>query len=339
MAHNISFSDEEYQKAAEKWRQQLLLLPMLSCKDSLRFMTGIPGIRNKEHVGTAKSNAQFGPYKADKNSSSTTEVKYRELETFFGNVCEDFEPNSVVTMLLGQNASFLGEGQKTAPSAKLVIASVLKSLGESLHNVLFTAKRNAEGDTSADLFNGFITIADAEVEAGNIADGKGNLFKITTGFSEADALDVAKSIERKAHPVLRATEKFLYCSPEFADAYNDAYMLTHGGIVYNKKFEQAVVEGSNNKTTLAPLTCLAGSSKFFLAPKSNMLYGYDSLSDQERIQVDRFKPFMLTLSAAMFFGVQFYSIDPRMLLMVDVTKPPCFPVSAAGCTIFRRARS
>lgn len=320
MAHNISFSDEEYQKAAEKWRQQLLLLPMLSCKDSLRFMTGIPGIRNKEHVGTAKSNAQFGPYKADKNSSSTTEVKYRELETFFGNVCEDFEPNSVVTMLLGQNASFLGEGQKTAPSAKLVIASVLKSLGESLHNVLFTAKRNAEGGTSADLFNGFITIADAEVEAGNIADGKGNLFKITTGFSEADALDVAKSIERKAHPVLRATEKFLYCSPEFADAYNDAYMLTHGGIVYNKKFEQAVVEGSNNKTTLAPLTCLAGSSKFFLAPKSNMLYGYDSLSDQERIQVDRFKPFMLTLSAAMFFGVQFYSIDPRMLLMVDVTK-------------------
>lgn len=320
MAHNISFSDEEYQKAAEKWRQQLLLLPMLSCKDSLRFMTGIPGIRNKEHVGTAKSNAQFGPYKADKNSSSTTEVKYRELETFFGNVCEDFEPNSVVTMLLGQNASFLGEGQKTAPSAKLVIASVLKSLGESLHNVLFTAKRNAEGDTSADLFNGFITIADAEVEAGNIADGKGNLFKITTGFSEADALDVAKSIERKAHPVLRDTEKFLYCSPEFADAYNDAYMLTHGGIVYNKKFEQAVVEGSNNKTTLAPLTCLAGSSKFFLAPKSNMLYGYDSLSDQERIQVDRFKPFMLTLSAAMFFGVQFYSIDPRMLLMVDVTK-------------------
>lgn len=320
MAHNISFSDEEYQKAAETWRQQLLLLPMLSCKDSLRFMTGIPGIRNKEHVGTAKSNAQFGPYKADKNSSSTTEVKYRELETFFGNVCEDFEPNSVVTLLLGQNASFLGEGQKTAPSAKLVIASVLKSLGESLHNVLFTAKRNAEGDTSADLFNGFITIADAEVEAGNIADGKGNLFKITTGFSEADALDVAKSIERKAHPVLRATEKFLYCSPEFADAYNDAYMLTHGGIVYNKKFEQAVVEGSNNKTTLAPLTCLAGSSKFFLAPKSNMLYGYDSLSDQERIQVDRFKPFMLTLSAAMFFGVQFYSIDPRMLLMVDVTK-------------------
>ena len=320
MAHNISFSDEEYQKAAEKWRQQLLLLRMLSCKDSLRFMTGIPGIRNKEHVGTAKSNAQFGPYKADKNSSSTTEVKYRELETFFGNVCEDFEPNSVVTMLLGQNASFLGEGQKTAPSAKLVIASVLKSLGESLHNVLFTAKRNAEGDTSADLFNGFITIADAEVTAENISEAKGNLLKITTGFSEADALDVAKSIERKAHPVLRATEKFLYCSPEFADAYNDAYMLTHGGIVYNKKFEQAVVEGSNNKTTLAPLTCLAGSSKFFLAPKSNMLYGYDSLSDQERIQVDRFKPFMLTLSAAMFFGVQFYSIDPRMLLMVDVTK-------------------
>ncbi|WP_298663912.1 hypothetical protein [uncultured Barnesiella sp.] len=283
-------------------------------------MTGIPGVRGKLHVGTAASNAQFGPYKASKSSSSATEVKYRELETFFGNACEDFEPNSVITTLLGEGASFLGEGQKVAPSAKLVIATVAKSLGEALHNALFTAKRNESGDTTADLFNGFTTIADAEVEAGNISTEKGNLLKIPTGFSEADALDVAKSIERKAHPVLRATEKFLYCSPEFADAYNDAYMLTHGGIVYNKKFEQTIVEGSNNKTTLAPLTCLSGSSKFFLAPKSNMLYGYDNMSDAENIQVDRFKPWFLTLSAAMFFGVQFYSIDPRMLLMVDATQ-------------------
>lgn len=98
-------------------------------------------------------------------------------------------------------------------------------------------KEMRKGIPLPDLFNGFITIADAEVTAENISEAKGNLLKITTGFSEADALDVAKSIERKAHPVLRATEKFLYCSPEFADAYNDAYMLTHGGIVYNKKFE------------------------------------------------------------------------------------------------------
>ncbi|WP_281694247.1 hypothetical protein [Barnesiella viscericola] len=320
MAHTISFSDEDYKKAAEKWKKELLLIPMMAAKDSLRFMTGIPGVRGKLHVGTAASNAQFGPYKASKSSSSATEVKYRELETFFGNACEDFEPNSVITTLLGEGASFLGEGQKVAPSAKLVIATVAKSLGEALHNALFTAKRNESGDTTADLFNGFTTIADAEVEAGNISTEKGNLLKIPTGFSEADAIDVAKSIERKAHPVLRATEKFLYCSPEFADAYNDAYMLTHGGIVYNKKFEQTIVEGSNNKTTLAPLTCLSGSSKFFLAQKSNMLYGYDNMSDAENIQVDRFKPWFLTLSAAMFFGVQFYSIDPRMLLMVDATQ-------------------
>ncbi|WP_346700904.1 hypothetical protein [Barnesiella sp. An22] len=319
MAHTISFSDEEYKKAAEKWRKELLLIPMMAAKDSLRFMTGIPGVRGKLHVGTAASNAQFGPYKASKSSSTTTDVKYRELETFFGNACEDFEPNSVITTLLGEGASFLGDGQKVAPSAKLVLATVAKSLGEALHNALFTARRNEEGDTTADLFNGFTTIADAEVTAGNISAAKGNLLKITTGFSEADALDVAKTIERKAHPALRAAKKFLYCSPEFADAYNDAYMLSHGGIVYNKQFEQAYVEGSSNRTTLAPLPCLAGSNKFFLAPQSNMLYGYDNMSDVENIQVDRFKPWFLTLSAAMFFGVQFYSIDPRMLLMVDVS--------------------
>ena len=175
MAHTISFSDEDYKKAAEKWKKELLLIPMMAAKDSLRFMTGIPGVRGKLHVGTAASNAQFGPYKASKSSSSATEVKYRELETFFGNACEDFEPNSVITTLLGEGASFLGEGQKVAPSAKLVIATVAKSLGEALHNALFTAKRNESGDTTADLFNGFTTIADAEVEAGNISTEKGNL--------------------------------------------------------------------------------------------------------------------------------------------------------------------
>ena len=42
------------------------------------------------------------------------------------------------------------------------------------------------------------------------------------------------------------------------------------------------------------------------------------MSDVERIQVDRFSPWVLTFSAAMFFGVQFRSIDKRMLKVIKL---------------------
>ena len=49
-----------------------------------------------------------------------------------------------------------------------------------------------------------------------------------------------------------------------------------------------------------------------------MLYGYDNMSDLEKIVVKDYEPFVLTLAAAMFFGVQFRSIDKRFLKVVKL---------------------
>lgn len=316
--HTITFSDDDYRKAAEKWKRELLLMPLMACGDTLKFMTGMPGVRNALHLGTAESKAQFAPYRSDRKSANTTDVKFRRLETFFGNACEDFEPNAYITTLLGENAAFLGDGQAQSPSAKLVLACVAKSLGAHLNDALFTAKRKDDGDTTADLFNGWGTIADTEIAAGNISAENGNLLVLDDVIDSTNAVDVAKMIERKADPHLRKLDKFLFCDPAFADAYNDNYLLTHSGISYNTKFNQAFVEGSNNKTTIVPLDCLAGTDKYFLAPKSNMLYGYDSMSDVEKIVVERYSPWVLTFAAAMFFGTEFHSIDKRFLQVVKL---------------------
>ena len=316
--HQIEFSDADYKKAAEKWQKQLLLMPIVSCGETLKYMTGMPGVRTATHLGSYESNAQFAPYKASRKSANTTKIDFRTLEPFFGNVCEDFEPNQYIQTLLGQSADFLGDGQKQAPSAKLVLAAVAKALGGKLNEVLFTAKRNAEGDTSADLFNGWLTIASEEITAGNISVAKGNLFELGEKIDNSNAVDLLKEIERSCHPILRNTEKFLFCAPEVADAYNDNYLLTHSGINYNTKFNQSFLEGSNNKTTIVPLSNLAGSDKMIVSPKSNMIYGYDNMSDVEKIQVDRFAPWVLTFSAAMFFGTQFRTIDQRFLKIVTL---------------------
>lgn len=316
--HQIAFSDQDYKKAAEKWQKELLLLPLMAAQDTLKFMTPMGGIRTKVHLGAAESSAQFAPYKRDRKSAGTTNIDWRELEPQFGNVCEDFEPNSVIQTLLGANAAFLGDGQKQAPSAKLVLACVAKSLGAHLEDAIFTASRNANGNTTKDLFNGFSTIADAEITNNKISADLGNLMTLTETIDETNAVDIAKDIVYSLDPHLRKQKTFLYCSQDFADKYNEGYLLTHSGIIYNEQFEQSFVEGSNRRMTLCPLPCLDGTDKFFVAPKENMIYGYDNMSDVERIQVDRFSPWVLTFSAAMFFGVQFRSIDKRMLKVIKL---------------------
>ena len=316
--HKIQFSDADYKKAAEVWQKQLLLMPIIACSDTLKYMTGLPGIRTATHLGSVQSQAQFAPYKASRKSANTTEIIFRTIEPYFGNVSEDFEPNQYIQTLLGLSADFLGDGQKQAPSAKLVLGSVAKALGGSLNDALFTAKRNADGDTTADLFNGWLTIAEDEIEKGNISQAKGNLFTLGETIDASNAVDLLKEVERSCHTILRNTEKFLFCAPEVADAYNDNYLLTHSGINYNTKFEQPYLEGSNHKTTIVPLSNLSGSKKMILTPKMNMVYGYDNMSDVEKISVDRFSPWILTFSAAMFFGTQFRTIDQRFLKIVEL---------------------
>lgn len=316
--HTINIPMEEYQEAARIYKQELLLLPLFSAQDSLKFMTGIPGVRYSVAVGTAESNAQFAPYKASRKSAGTTDIIYRDLKTYFGNVVEEFEPNSVIQLLLGRGAAFIGDGQRSAPSAKLVLATVMKSLGHNLEAVLFTAERDATGDTSADLFDGWGTIADAEIADGNISVAKGNLMELEEEITDVNAVDVAKEILFGLDSRLRKQDCFLYCSQKFADQYNEAYQSTHTGLIYNDQYDQAYVEGSNHKLTLAPIPCLDDTDKFFVAPKENMLYGYDNMSDIEKIVVKDYAPFILTLAAAMFFGCQFYSIDKRMLKVIKL---------------------
>lgn len=318
--HTIQFSDQDYMKAAEKWEKQLLLMPLFAAQDTLKYMKGVPGVRNAVHMGSAESSAQFAPYKARRSSAGTTDIIYRELRTYFGNVVEYFEPNAYIATLLGEGASFLGEGQAQAPSAKLVLAAVMKSLGHHLEAELFKAVRNENGDTTHDLFDGWGTIVNKEIEDKKISTDLGNLMQLDEEITDVNACDIAKQILFSLDPHLRAQKLFLYCSQKFADQYNEAYLANHNGIVYNTQYNQPYVEGSGNRLTLAPLPCLENTDMFFVSSRDNMLYGYDNMSDVERIVVKDYEPFVLTLAAAMFFGVNFRSIDKRMLKVVKLAQ-------------------
>ncbi len=317
MAGKLSFTLEDYQTAAIQWRKDLLMLPIIGCQDTLQYMTGRPGIRYKENVGTLNADAQFAPYKASRSNDVNLQIDFRTLETYFGNVVAKFEPNTAISTLLGTGAT-MGDGQMTTPTALHVLAQIAKGLSEHLNDAIWNGKRNASGDTTADLFDGFDTITEKEIADGTVSAANGNYMKLTEAVTTANAVDVAKEILFSLDPRLRAQDLFMFCSQDFADKYNEAYLLTHGGIAYNTQYAQGAVEGSNGRLHLVPLYNKADSKFIHVCPKSNMLVGYDQMGDVESVMVKEYEPFILTYIATMFFGVQFESIDKRRFKAIEL---------------------
>ena len=315
---NITPSLEQFQEAATQWRSQLLMQPIIECQDTIQHMTPRPGIRYKENVGTIYGDAQFAPYKPSRSSDFNLNVVYRTLETYMGSVHCKFEPNSAASTILGYMAATKGDGQMQAPTALHVLTLIAKSLSGNLNDAIWSGVRNANGDTTHDLFDGFDTITLAEIAAGAISAEQKNYMKLTEEITTANALDIAKEILYSLDPRLRAQDLNMYCSQDFADKYNEAMLLTHGGINYYTQFGQDCVEGSNGKLHIIPLFNKADSKFIHVTPKSNMLVGYDQMGDIESVMVKEYEPFILSYIATMFFGVQFESIDYRKLKVIEL---------------------
>lgn len=318
MAGKLTFTLQQYQEAATIYRKDLLMLPIIGIQESLQYMTGRPGIRYKEEVASISGDAQFAPYKPSRSQDFNLNLDFRTLETYFGSVVAKFEPNSAISTLLGTGAT-KGDGQMTTPTALHVLALIAKGLAEHLNDALWNGKRNAAGDTTADLFDGFDTITENEIAAGAIAADLGNYMKIDEAITSASAVDIAKSILFSLDPRLRKEELYMFCSQDFADKYNEGYLMTHGGIAYNTQYDQTSVEGSNGRLKLVPLYNKMDSKYIHVCPKSNMLVGFDQMGDVENIMVKEYEPFILSYIATMFFGVQFESIDKRRFKAIELT--------------------
>ena len=321
MAGQFSFTLQDYQAAAIKYRKELLMLPIIGCDKTLKYMTGRPGIRYKEAVGTLTGDAQFAPYKPNRSHDFDLTLDHRILETYFGNVVENFEPNSAVSTVLGAIGATKGDGQKSAPTAKHVLALIARRLSHNLNAAIWKAVRNANGDTSKDLFDGFDTITAAEITAGKIAAANGNYIKLNEEITTSNAVDVFKSIMWSLDEILRDQKLYIYCSQDLLDKYNEDYKMTTGAIPYNFQYEQVAVEGSGGNLIFCPLSNKVGSKFIHISDKANMLVGYDQMSDVESIEVERFAPFVLSYIATIFFGVQFESIDKSRLMVVEQADP------------------
>ena len=117
---------------------------------------------------------------------------------------------------------------------------MIESFGEDVIFSMFHGERSEAGTTPATAFNGFYTIYDMLVTAGEIAEAKGNLH--TTGAFKAPvagdsvAYDKLVAFVRAGHPLLRRGEVNLMASSDLIIKARDAFRNK------TKNFEYATTE-------------------------------------------------------------------------------------------------
>lgn len=308
---------EDYKKTCIKWDPVLQQLPIRAAADVLKFFQMVRGLRGKRRFGAISGKSQFAPFKKNRSSEASVDIDYREIETFHGNVIETFSPVDYIDLPLGYDDPVITEAIKKAGSTLLVLAQIVKARGQHIAQTAITGKRNPEGDTTLDLCDGLLTIADQEVEAGTISEAKGNLFVVKDAVTNANACDIAKEIVFSMNPFLRRENNVMLCSTDFADKYNESYLLSHNGISYNTQYDQPYVEGSAKKLTLVGLPEFDGTNKAIVTQTSNLLAGIYNQGDDTAADIMREGHYDLSMASDMWLGFQFRTIDPRRLRIID----------------------
>lgn len=315
----VVITPEALSKSAAQYRREILMMPVFALNEFLQHVSLRTGIRYSETVGQMSGSMELGPYSETRIEDDDVKIVGRTLYTYLGSVVKKFSPNSVYQSIYG-NAITKGEGLKNVDITREVLNFLAKKVGDSLYWNMWNAVRNADGTKTKDLFNGFDTITTTEMNGENagITVANGNLLNLTEKIDSTNAVDILKSIWRKADPMLQREKCKLFVAPSILDAYNDDYKATTGAIAYNTQFKQTFVEGSENRCEIVALANKADSPYIHLTTKQNMLVGVNQKGEEETVAVEKHEAFVLQFIMTAFFGCQFETISKERLLVAKL---------------------
>lgn len=306
---------QELIDAGTKYKKELLTMPVAMLGEMLQYMTLRTGIQGKEKGGLLTTDAQLRPYRTAKDASDNTAITPYEWETFLGDVVKEFDPNAILGTLYTERTN---KKPTEREIARLVALEMAKKVGEALYDNSFTAVRNASGNNTAALFNGFATQLATAVTAGELAAGKGNYAdESATAITAANVGDVLKATWRNCNPLLKKQKVNLYMPVSVLEMYEDWYQVEYGHAPFNNEFKQRVLIGSNGKCTFVPLDNMEGTDKLIFTLKENMLVGVDQESDKEDVKIRECdNPKMVQFFMMAYYGTGFDTLDKRFMNVV-----------------------
>lgn len=300
------------QQYAEKFQKGLIKIAVTD-NEVFQKLDVVAGIKDKYTMTTLRFQRLLRPYKRDWDPAvDKVNLKPRTLRVEVGEVMLEEEPMAYRKTYLGHIMK-KGVNPKDHPFEKDFLEGISRQAASDFNDVTaFWGVHDPAGDAPEDVNDGFFTIIDAEVTAGNISVAKKNLIE-TGAIDSTNAVAKLKAFYRAAcaiNPALRGKEIKLRISHEVMDAYNDNYQDMNGSLPYNTKFEKTFLEGSGRKCTLEPLTGMGTSKRIILTTDWNMLVGTDLESDQENVKVTTgINPKVVGFYLAAAYGVQFATLN------------------------------
>lgn len=313
----ITITTEALASSAVKYRKELLMMPLIALQNTIQHMSVRPGIVSSEKVGELSGEAEFGPYSESRTDNTGFKITPRELNVYLGSVVKKFSPNSVATLMYG-SAFTKGDALKEADIARQCVGYMAKKVSKSLNYAIWNAKRNASGDKSVDLFDGFDTIIAKDITDAGISAAKNNFVQLAEDINRQNAVDQMKAIYFGASDELQGEPVKMFITREQYIHYCEDYKATTGAIPYNTEFKKTYLEGSDNLCELVSLPSMKGSEFIKITPQSNMLIGVNQMNDSETVAVEKHAPFVLDFIMTLFFGAQFESISPERLFIAKL---------------------
>ncbi len=170
------------QRAAEKYQKDFMLLPYALLIPALRELKlNMLEVDNKDIVIVKeRSSGAARPYVATGDMSYKNEVSRlieRELQTYtaVAPVKDNVTNYKTKRVLYDAAKDQLNNKTKQHPLERDIIADIISIVGEDIIDALFHAARDTEDQTPMGMANGYNTLIDTFVSAGEISEVKGNL--------------------------------------------------------------------------------------------------------------------------------------------------------------------
>jgi hypothetical protein len=206
---------DNLRRAAEQYDPTLRKLPFLVLEEELVKM----GINLLEVDGTDKvvlfhrKGGMARPYVVggtntvkDDAIGKAIERELTPKECF--TALKDHVMNYQTKRVISNSSEKVDNKEKKHPLELLILETKIRTVGEDIIDALFFAERDDDDKSPLGMFDGFNTLIDKEVTAGEVATAKGNLSAtgaISAPSDEDDITPLTKMIDfiRSAHPMLR----------------------------------------------------------------------------------------------------------------------------------------
>jgi len=182
----------------------------------------------------------------------------------------------------------------------------------------YLGKKGAGNDT-VDITDGYLEIIKDEVDAGNIADGNGNLYTLAGSATDYTASTIGDELKKQFAKFPAITQKFgvnIHIDYAYLQMYKEWFKSEYSNIT-DGDVPTEYLDGTNKKAKFIWTTGMEGSKRVIMATETNLVYGVDR-DNKEFGKVLVFhdgSPYIVGATNKVVIGFQIRTLDKSELVV------------------------